>query len=169
MRTFYHLDRRGAIQEGQTLSLRSYSINSPIRAIKDHAQSLFIDGVTPHGNMYINSRGIPDNYSEWFFEYVRRCNFNDRPSRFQSFFSFLSLEELQRFKQKLNINKGTIYVVECQNYFKADMNLLGMPDSPLTMSWLANTYWSGESIKEPKIEPLWECLLTGPVKIIKKI
>lgn len=173
MKEFFHLDRAGSLEIGETIPLYPMSINSELPGPKEHAYELFKEGVSKHGMQYINQTGTPESHSEWFFEYVRRCNFNNRPSRFQSFFAFSSLEDIKRLQKKLNFKSGTVYLIEGDNYFKADMNIVGNQQSPLLHSWLANIYWSGKTCEELNIkfglEPLWEYLLTGNLKVIDKV
>ncbi|WP_047980755.1 DUF2441 domain-containing protein [Ornithinibacillus contaminans] len=173
MKTFFHLDRAGSLKIGETISLDPVSINSELLGPKYHINELFREGVSKHGLQYINQTDTADCLSEWFFEYVRKCNFNDKPSRFQSFFAFSSLEDINRLKKKLKYNGGTIYLIECNDYFQADMNLVGYQQSPLLLSWLANIYWSGNTCEELNtkfgLEPLWEYLLVGNIKVIDKV
>ena len=172
--TYYHLDRTGSLEIGQTISLEPTEIfNCSIDHLIDHANELFEKGISRHGLQYINQRVTDDSLSEWFFEYVRRSNFTDKPSRFQSFFALSSLEDIQKFKKRFNISSGNVYLIESENYFKADMNLVGLQTSPLSLSLLANTYWSGNTREELYAkndrEPLWEYLLTGSIKVIGKV
>ncbi|MFD2640024.1 hypothetical protein [Piscibacillus salipiscarius] len=172
-RQFYHLDRIGSLEIGKEISLNPIYVNSNSKEISNHIKELFKEGISKHGLQYINALQGNNAQTEWFFEYVRRSNFQDKPSRFQSFFGFSTLDDIERMKSKLNISGGTIYLVQSSQYFRADMNLLGIQQSYLMFSLLANIYWSGETYKELNskfgFKPLWEYLLTGEIKIIDKI
>ena len=136
MEQFFHLDRAGSLEIGETISLEPVSINSEFSGPIHHVNELFKEGVSKHGLQYINQRDTPECLSEWFFEYVRKGNFNDKPSRFQSFFAVASLVDIKRLQKKLNYSGGTVYLIECENYFQADMNLIGYQPSPVIHSFL---------------------------------
>lgn len=173
MGEYYHIDRAGSLNVGQTIELKPISINTDFLGPFQHATDLFGEGVSMHGLKYINEKGTPDSHSEWFLEYVRRSSFNDRPSRFQSIFAFSTLEDISRFKKRININEGKIYLIEGNSEFKGDMNMVGFQQSPLLLSWLATLYWSGctNDYLNNKFgfEPLWEHLLTGEIQVLEEI
>ncbi|WNF23168.1 hypothetical protein [Mesobacillus jeotgali] len=174
MKQFFHLDRRGMLAEGQTLNLKPIEITTDYHDIKEHAHILFPEGVSMHGDFYLNKVIPQDSHSEWFYEYVRRAGFNQRPSRFQSVFAFETLEDLEKFKIEREIEESIpVFLVECDKFFRADMNLISYNPSPLSMSCLAYNYWSGETNEDINkrfgIEPLWENLLVGPVHVLARI
>lgn len=170
--TFYTLDRKRTLTQRQTVNLVRYTdIN--LKVLQKHLDMLFPDGVSSHGERYFVS-SVPavnfenrniDGLLEIVFEYVRRANFPNKPSRFQSLFAFDSFEQAELFRQRPN-NDGVIWEVECDNYFKVDMNLLTANDSILVLSCRANLYWSGKTINE---NPFWEYLLSPPISVIKSV
>lgn len=171
---FYHMDRRGFFTEEKIINLYSVSINGNVDGLEEHAKFLFPNGLSKHGNQYLNAGVTIDSITEWFFEYVRRSDFNNRPSRFESIFAFNSIEDLRRFKVEKEIYElYPIYKLQSDNFFKADMNLVGNQSSPLVSSFFAHNYWSGktneELNKEFNLTPLWEYLLTGKIKVLKRI
>ena len=108
MRLFFHLDREGSLRIGETISLRPIKMSTELTGPIEHVNELFKTGVSRHGLQYINQATTSESYIEWFFEYVRRGSFINHPSRFQSFFSVSSLEDIKRLKHKLKISDGTI-------------------------------------------------------------
>jgi hypothetical protein len=161
---FYHIDRSNNLKEGQLIKLEPVFIPKAPEAANDLAVSMYRNGVSRHGLKYI--REVSKNsHTEWFFEYVRRSTFPNKPSRFESFFAFDSLESVEQFKVKFHATQSPVFEVECDDFFKGDMNLLGSQNSPLIYSLFANTYWSGKTLPELGIEPLWEYLLTGNISI----
>lgn len=173
MKRFYHLDRRGMLSEGQIIKNLPVKINTNFHELKHHAENLFPDGVSAHGQMYLNTAGDSNTQIEWYFEMIRRTIFNRRPSRFQSVFAFSTLDELNRFKAEQGLTDDIpIFELECSSFFRADMNLLKTNSSYLSMSWFAHQYWSGETNEELNkkfnLVPLWENLLNEPVFVKKR-
>jgi hypothetical protein len=170
---FYHFDRLGNLKEGDSLSLSPISINSELKGLKNHAAELFENGVSRFGLNYLNQVGTPETTREWFWEYIRRSNYAHRPSRFQSFFGFATLEDIEVLKRQFKVQNGNTYIIKCDKFFKADMNLVSYQNSPMLLSWLADTYWTGNTIDELNAKfnrkPVWEYLLTGEVKVVRKI
>jgi len=102
----------------------------------------------PHTSMY-----------EWCFELVRRAEFPEERSRFQSVFAW---DDPQRGELRAAPGKDPrILRVEAQNATRRDMSLIdfntfgtGMRD--------ARAYWKGET----RGDPTWEYLLEPPVEVV---
>lgn len=178
MARFYHLDRGNKLEVGQSIDLvKINDINcrdNPMftQTLQSHFYNLFPNGVTSHGDGYFASSSeyaIISPAIELLYEYVRKANFKDKPSRAESFFAVKSLNDIQRFADmyRINIYECSIWEVECENYHRGDMNLLKILPSNLITSYFANEYWSGGTADDP--QPFWEYLLTTPVKIVRKI
>lgn len=177
---FYHLDRASLLAEMKSIELTpisSIDIQTSLPSIKQHFENWIDDGsLSNHGIQYISDSFEGKNINaEWFLEYERRLFHKDKPSRFQSILAFDSIEDVDRFVSEYNIQeRKIIYELECKEFFKADMKLLGNQSSPLVQSFMSNAYWSGKALNEiddqfSTIDPLWEYLLVPPVRIIGKV
>lgn len=186
MLIFYHVDRNMSLKQGQKIELVHYNDIKPEK-LQKHVDQLFPKGFSSHGEKYFlqykiikflqskkNPNIIETNMDsiniiiEILFEYIRRSNFPDKPSRFQFLHAFQSIDNTINFRKEFCNSKGYIWKVECDNYFKADMNLLNLGNcSSLELSYNANKYWSGLP-GEDKV-PFWEFLLTIPVRVLKRI
>lgn len=173
MSRFYHIDRLNSLRAGQEIKLMKFkdiSCDNPSLDIALQWQfDMFMrEGVSKHGDHYFATNPIFDDTSydiELIFEYERRLNFPELPSRFQSLFA-VDRENIFPMLYRLRaLHKSVrIYEVECSNYFKADMNLL-YKGSNLVNTFCANRYWSGENLSDP----LYEYLLKLPVKVIRRV
>ncbi|MDD5502874.1 MAG: DUF2441 domain-containing protein [Candidatus Thermoplasmatota archaeon] len=178
---YYTVDRANTLKEGHILDLTRFdNLEPPI--CQSHLDTLFPNGVTRHGDLYICNGDAAATLIapeiELLFEYVRRSFFPHCWSRFQSIFACETIEEARKFRDEYSILSdgqpqkfGTIWEIEAEDAFKADMRLLKLHSSILVTSLMAHTYWSGKSLVEsfPGYEPFWELLLKPPVKVIKKI
>lgn len=178
MAKFYHLDRGNLLMEGQTIELVKYNDilsndNSQLtEKLQNHYNNLFPNGVTMHGDGYFaksNNFTLISPSLELVFEYVRKANFLDKPSRAQSFFAVEPIHDIFRFADILNVDVHNLSVweVECETYHRANMRLLSVGSSNLVTSYYANEYWSGGTASDT--EPFWEYLLVPPVKIVRRI
>lgn len=173
MTIYYHIDRLGTLRSDSVIGLTRYDDIDP-EALQQHVDQLFPEGVSSHGERYFLRNGTPaiviSPAIELLFEYVRRSSYADKPSRFQSFFAFGSLNDASNFREKFCNSQGTIWRVEYDDSgaFKADMNVLTLRDSLLVSSYRAHRYWQG--LPDPSGEPpVWEYLLPPPVTILSRI
>ncbi|WP_017416032.1 DUF2441 domain-containing protein [Clostridium tunisiense] len=173
---FYHLDRGNSLKEGQVVELKQIDdiecTNVPKLSseLQNHFNELFSDGVTRHGEMYFAFGGHNNSNPiiELILEYIRKANFNNKPSRNKCLFAVENINDIFRLATLLNAKNFTVWEVECESYFKANMNLLGInTPSILINSYIFNDYWKGNQGIDDN--PLWEYLLVPPVKIIRKI
>jgi len=168
MNTYNTVDRAGTLREGLVINLVKYNDIEPVH-LQEHVNSMFPEGVSRHGeHFFLRYDSLTSQTSpsiEIFFEYVRRAFYSDKPSRFQSFFAFLSVDDAIRFREDFGSDKNSIWEVQARKSFQADMNLLKCGDTILMYSYLANKYWQGE----PGPDPFWEVLLLPPVQILRKI
>jgi hypothetical protein len=102
---------------------------------------------------------------EWTFELIRRVNFKELPSRFESVFGCETLEQARIFKIKRRNGSGNIYKVLAEKSFKADMNYLYLGPSILGNQVLAEKYWKSQATENP----FWEILMTGDVEVKEKM
>lgn len=188
MSTFFTVDRRGILHQDQILNL---TIHNDIKIhwnngvpefdllyedgrqedeLQAHVNKLFANGVSTHGNQYFldgqSYTSVTSPFIELLFEYVRRSYFAEKPSRFESFFACESLEQARAFRAKYG--NGTIWKVECDDAFRADMSLLTIEqESILLTSYSAHRYWSG--LADFRGPSFWEYLLTPPVHVLKRV
>ncbi|OIB56156.1 DUF2441 domain-containing protein [Natrialba sp. SSL1] len=98
---------------------------------------------------------------EWVFEFVRRSEFPDHPSRFQSFFGVETEQEATAFQSDFDPD-AQIVEVEYSVGVKADMDLLSCQSFADGLHQ-ATTYWNGEPGSD---DPTWEILMQPPVEVI---
>lgn len=169
MEYFFTVDRNRTLKEGQIINLVKYTDVKPLE-LQVHIDSLFPDGVTIHGERYMIRGQTPgkgiNEVIELLFEYVRRSHFPSRPSRFQSVFAFRNVDQAVNFRNEYGTSDNLVWEVESDVVFKADMRLLTLQGSLLTLSYNAHRYWSGMSSGD---DPIWEYLIIPPVKVIRKI
>lgn len=170
MTVLYTVDRLGTLTPNQVCRLIRYDDIKP-EVLNTHVTDMFPDGVSQHGNAYFlgseQKALIASPALELTFEYVRRALYPDRPSRFQSMFAVDSLESAKSFMKKYPNDNSSIWEVEAETIFRANMNMLYAGDSILVTSYLANVYWAGES--GPDNSPFWEYLLKCPVTIRERV
>jgi hypothetical protein len=165
MAKFYTVDRHGSLRKGLIVQLQRYTdVNPP--ELQAHVDHLFPDGVSSHGEYYfLKNSSHPKLASpniEVLFEYVRRAFYPHRPSRFQSFFAFQHMSEAEAFRNAYGDPANRIWLAEAPVAFVADMRLLTTGTSILVYSYFAHKYWEGEASPDP----IWECLLLPPVRVV---
>jgi hypothetical protein len=169
MNNYYTVDRLGRLQENQVIELIRYNdINPP--ELQSHVNDMFPAGVSHHGERYFlrneSQARLASPNIELLFEYVRRAQYPNRPSRFQSFFAFETIEQAVTFRERYGIANSIVWEVESEENFRADMNLLTIRDnSILVYSYFAHLYWRGET----RESPFWEYLLVPPIKALRRI
>lgn len=167
MAQFYSLDRLGTLSEDLEIRLTRYNDINPAE-LQQHVDLLFPDGLSRQEEQYFLKNNSSPRFSapaiEMLFEYVRRACFPDRPSRFQSMFAFEFLNEAIEIKARYGNDQGTIWQIESNEYFKADMGLLIFGNTILVHSYLAHNYWKGKAGQNP----IWEVLIINPIRVIKR-
>ncbi|MBZ0099833.1 MAG: DUF2441 domain-containing protein [Taibaiella sp.] len=132
---------------------------------------LFPQGTTRHGQQYVLSSYQTttdmkyishENSIETSFELIRRLKFPNRTSRFEVVFGCLNLEDARQVRRETFGGVGSIYKVECENYFEADMNLLKTFNNFNALMIMADRYWSGYKSENP----FMEVLMKPEVKIV---
>jgi hypothetical protein len=180
MSFFYHVSRHD-ISEIQKFELMQFDGTIEFEdfhtanEFKEYKLDLFPNGISKHGEIYLHNpfKSVPPNYStapnefiiETVFELIRRLKFSTKKSRFISTFGCLTLDDAREIRDNVFKNKGSIYLVSCDNYFKADMKFLRQTASIIGIQIVAEKYWSGLSTSNP----FWEILMEAPIRIIKKI
>jgi hypothetical protein len=172
---FYTVDRAGSMNENSIFELNT---NYPEKRMctvdglyneKDviaRIEQLYPTGLSRHGVQYLITRGIvifkegtrsplhityTQPMIEAIFELVRRSEFPTLPSRIQSMFGWLTLEDARKFNESEG-NDKSIFEVESNNAFIADQNLLFLGSSVIGAYELARKYWSCDRSKNCKLE-----------------
>ncbi len=169
MAKFFTVDRRGYLHTGMELHLTKHTDIIP-QELQSHVDMMFPDGVSRHGDQYFlgseSHAAVASPAIELLFEYVRRAHFPYQPSRFKSFFAVETFSEAELFNQRYGEGKGTIWEIEATGWFRANMNLLTSNQTNLVFSYFAHSYWRGEPGPD---QPLWEMLLTPPVRVLAQV
>jgi hypothetical protein len=172
MPKFFTVDRAGQLQRGMVLNLKQYKDIKPAE-LQAHVDTTFPNGISPHGNTYFltNTTLAKETNSaiELLFEYVRRSDFSDCPSRFQSIFAVESVDDAVEFDRKFGNGNSRIWEVEAKSFFRGNMNLLNFGNNTnLVYSYFAHMYWRGE--RGPiEVQEFWEILLVPPVRVIDEV
>lgn len=155
---FYHVDRTDTIK-----NLKTIELIKPIvpEEFKETLLELFPNGLSYHGVHYALQSSEEQHIStsiEQIFELYRQMYFPDKPSRFQSFFAFTSLEDAIKFAPY-----SSIYEVKSDNdnYHIGDMNLI-KGETIIQCHKFALDYWSGHFTAKP----IKEVLLIPPIHIL---
>lgn len=103
---------------------------------------------------------------EVIFEEERKSNFQDLPSRLESYFIFKDIETCKNYIRRYGGHIVKVIPQEFRNHFEGDMSIL---DTILYDSWAtlksksipeylktANQYWSGEKTNRPFNEVLFQ-------------
>jgi hypothetical protein len=185
MPLLFHVDRKASLHEGQVLELVPWSAVLPADRIPDqdlqaHVEELFPAGLSWHGRQYLfwqNKPAFPmapgfyvepdvstmrSHAIDLIFEYVRRSAFPERPSRYQSWFCWTSMADVDRFLALMNAPGAAVWEVDGEPTFRADANLLGL-STALRGSFVAHRYWRGEPLANK--QPHWECFV-GPGAVV---
>ncbi|AMY21470.1 hypothetical protein [Rhodococcoides fascians] len=170
MALFYTVDRAGMLKPDLILGLERYDDIDPV-VLQGHLDSLFPNGITKHGEQYLaqgdSTLQLASPAIELIWENVRRARFSSAPSRFQSTFATEGIDSARRFRDEYGQGVGSIWTVEATISFEADMTLLHTGPSALVTSYCADLYWSQR--QNPQCHPIWESLLTPPVRVIERI
>jgi hypothetical protein len=184
MASAFHVDRIGGLQAGERLGLFMPWTDALADPTLQHVAQLFPTGVTRHGWGYLLSdtlvfpprlagcdeaalAAMRNHAIELLYEYVRRAEFGDRPSRFQSVFAWESLQDAQRFVAASGAAAPTIWRLEGTITFRADINLVTLAGSMRTTSEAAHRYWRGAG--DPTRTPHWECFLAPGALVTERI
>ncbi|EGT5654218.1 DUF2441 domain-containing protein [Citrobacter braakii] len=170
MPTFYTLDRRGLLQEGNSFEL------VPLEGPPLLNDELFTKGVSQHGLTYSlhNAFNMPDNpYGqsiELALELIRKDKFPEKPSRLQSMFACEDLDDVKHFRgSSLSRRSTPIFEVTTENYHRGDMNIFSVQCNMNEFYQRLYKYWSGETINADGYEPFWEIVIPLPTTIGPKV
>lgn len=172
MATYYTIDRRNTYQEGMEIELKHYPNISPAY-LRDHCAELFPEGLAFHGfNFLVNPQANlmdGDCVIEIVLENIRKGYFPDKPSRFQSMFTFGTVEEAVTFRNLFGQSNNRIYSVEYDGEtHKGNLELLISNYTSLMSSCIFHDYWSNRNTIKTG-EFLYEYLLPLPQTIGKVV
>lgn len=102
---------------------------------------------------------------EWMFELIRRAEFEDAQSRFQSYFAWPTLEAAEQFLTEHRTEGQTIFKVQCQESELRDMDLIETPYLGVGYA-NARQYWQGEPGSD---SPTWEVVMKPPIDIVGQV
>jgi hypothetical protein len=176
----YSVDRLGQLQAGMSLELIRYAnVQPPVLQVD--VDAWFPEGVTSHGERYL-LRPAPafmfEPNIELTCELIRRAEFPNLPSRFQSAFGCKSLAEAKLFLAEFGpaCRGAQIFEVETDvEPFRADMRCLNIQGSILVAAYGARRYWRQDPNKMELFPgvlptaPFWELLLQPPVRVLRQV
>ncbi len=163
----YHIDRSKTLYHGQIITLIDHKPGTSDE--ERFLQELFPNGISQAGVVYSSDihykmPEIAQRFKELEFEYIRRFMFNDKPSRFQSFFCVESNKEARAWKKHLELDKDSSvpiwkvripdrYVV--LDAFWRDRQAC-IENTPIYSAWEeyldACNYWSALRSETPRLE-----------------
>lgn len=173
----YHIDRSGTINAGQTLELQKniHLGNEQKEKCLNMIMPYYKDGLSYHGIQYLlinslfnNNVMSLSNVMDIIFEYERLLNYNEKLSRYQSFFAFDS-EGVKKFINDNNLCNSTykIYEVKSDYVEKHNMSLIS-GSMHYNIAAMAKIYW--ENGTDPYDRPvLNEYLLKYPIQVLKEV
>jgi len=169
MAIFFHVDVRGEIKAGDMLT------TMPVKSSSYPEDAVELNRMFPQGLSYFGATIMlhmghegSDTVIEQILETIRRefrqkCGV-DYPSRMTSLFACRDLQSTRQFRDRFQRKDGRIWEVECDDYFKGDMDFVC---HELTEDHnLAVYYWQS---RQKSVKPFWEYLLRPPVKVIREI
>lgn len=163
----YRVDRCGDMEIGEVL--KTTPVDFHISELNKSFGRRFPVGVSSHGWNYLyTTPKIEESglyFAELIYEDLRLSTFPQMPSRYTSFFTFQTEQEVKSWSLK---NGYDVYEVEYEIGVVLDMNMTGSVDLqkvsiPSVMNQTIK-YWSGEKTENPQME----VLMTAPIKILRK-
>lgn len=158
----YHVDRSRTLAAGATIDTAPAPV---LPADVPDLESEWPGGLTAHGLRYACSMTFDGStVPEWLFELVRRNEFAEAHSRFQSIFALESLFDARAFRHYGGgVLDVPIFRVHGQLAHRANMNLIRWNAPALGGLARAREYWRGE---QGIAAPMWELLLAPPVRVL---
>ena len=134
------------------LELPQYGKDPNIVEFKKLVKEYFPEGLSHFGKDYllesisyqrVNNYGYISQVMsiDAYFEFVRRLRFPDRPSHYQSFFAYKTLEEARTFNAFKVAGKGEILLVTAEKYTVLDTRWLQIGQRYLEGIFFAEQYW----------------------------
>lgn len=173
----YHIDRGQYLHSGQRLNLVRSETNFSALQSK-YVKSLFQDeGISHFGRLRTrdnrNHKGSMDHWvTETIFEYVRQLHFPNELSRFQCFFSSLSIEIAMKWIDWLDPSGRDPWVWETEvaSIVERDSAWLGHGIehgifSPDLLFDNAYRYWDRKTTSSPRLE----AVSPFPVAVLRRI
>lgn len=105
----YHIDRENKLHREQKVQLEK--LTSPDKRFQSYMEGMFPQGISVAGRTYISNLEF-DKDKDWYqrvkeidFEYIRRLNYPQKPSRFQCFFA-LEYQDIDVWVNTFHLNEG---------------------------------------------------------------
>ena len=172
---YIHIDSKHYLNSGMVVEKEPYSENELIlpemRALLPsdfypHIVDIAQNGLSLWGfaALTVQKGGLDiiTRMRELTFEMYRWRHCHDKPSRLQSFFAWIDIEDARKFRA---IHGGRLFEVKAASNmpdFIADENVFNSGD--------ASKYWTGRSLSNDKYyQPAKECLLTLPILVLREI
>lgn len=166
----FTVDRSGQLFEGLVCELSEHADIEPAE-LAALVKDICPGGVSYHGEHYlVRNNGLAsalDAELEMLFDLVRRIRYPNAPSRYQCIFAVDSMDAVTIMAKKINAKIPRVFKLECENAYRVDMRLLNSNNSPLGKYYLADMYWSGNTLASG--EPEWEWLVPCPVMIGEQV
>jgi hypothetical protein len=180
MPTFWHLDARGTIREGDVLGPVVYA---PMGLPDSYADllELFPEGFTPGGWRRLTTPLAALDVPTWgalnlelVLELVRRARFPDKPSRLAAVFAHDSLAmgvwAAGKWREAHQEGPDIFWLVESERFHRGDQNivqpLLTRTATLMDLVAEATHYWQGKA--GAGLAPWWEMVLPGPAHAIRR-
>lgn len=184
MEKYYTLDSANSLFPFHVITLRHHTPKQP--ELAGFLNQIYPEGLSKHGYNYLyNPALFDDNHQRdkafligLIFELVRRSDFPEKPSRYQSLFACREISEVKQFRELLARERGDdgiriapIYEVRNEKpVHLGDMRLLDSNGPILDIYRRAYLYWSGESLAYTNgEEPFWEILIPLPAKTGRRV
>jgi len=172
----YVVDRYNRYRENHVVSLKTFNDITPVE-LGHLILELFPDGVSDQGNYYFLSNSPyvdPTINIDWSFEFYRRAQHLDKPSRWQCLYAWQQLDEAIAFRSSKGSPSDPIFEIDTdlRNCHIADMSLLDNADSALIHTYRAELYWQGQTMPNHLCNgwrSQWEVLVPLPVTIGRQI
>lgn len=156
------LSRHGARYAQATFIEHPKSKNHRKWDILSGAYDFFVEGEEG-----LNRDRVPTHQvqCEWFLELVRKSEFEQAHSRFQSFFGTPTLEGAEEYREEHRPANANIFKVRCTDYVIRDMDLV---EAHYFGTGLDNArrYWRGEC---GSTSPTCEVVMELPVEVVERV
>lgn len=156
------LSRHGAkYAPGTIVCTEGFQLSGAWKAMSGMLECIYTDD-GDQGRRAIEPHQV---HYEWMIEMVRRAEFENQMSRFQSFFAWPDLEDAEAFIEENRTDGKPIFKVECDGYKIRDMNLTEIPYFGIGLD-NARKYWAGDPGSD---SPTWEVVMEPPVEVLERI
>ncbi|WP_176058565.1 hypothetical protein [Paraburkholderia sp. BCC1876] len=174
---YYSVDRRGVYADGGKIELTP-NLAANGNEIVMHINNMYPAGFSRHGMQFFRDPPpqpqSPQDYNgvvlELLLEATRKAHYPDKPSRYQSMFASVTLEEALGFKSVHGKPTDPVYEVAPQGtVHRGDMAIYTFAPSAAGIDHRLHLYWRGETLQIPGHIPKWEYVLELPVAVGNRV